>query len=244
MVVRHDNVDFAAGAAVFPGGKLDQGDSDPALYGRIRDTNGLDDQQVALRIGAIREIFEECGLLLAYARGSSTFIDSARLDTLLETYRSPLEAGDLTMGEFAVKEDLEFSCDDFVYFAHWITPAVRSKRFDTHFFLAVTPENQVAAHDGREAVDSVWLTPAQAMADYEAGRRTIIFPTRLNIGKLGRSSNTAEALAAARAAKVVTVLPEVAETPNGRVVRIPKEADYGIHEADFEKLKNENRIKG
>lgn len=244
MVVRNDEVDFAAGAAVFPGGKLDPGDRDPALKGRVRATDGLDDLQVALRVGAIREIFEECGLLLAYPRGSDAFVNGARLKALLAAYRAPLEAGDLTMGAFAVKEDLEFSCSDLIDFAHWITPAVRKKRFDTYFFVAVAPEDQVAVHDGREAVDSVWITPGQALIDYEAGRRTIIFPTRLNLGKLGRSSTAADALATARASTVVTVLPQVVETPNGRVVRIPKEADYGVHEVDFDKLANENRIKG
>jgi 8-oxo-dGTP pyrophosphatase MutT (NUDIX family) len=244
MVVRHDEVDFAAGAAVFPGGKLDAGDRDPALKDRVRTADGLDELQVALRIGAIREIFEECGMLMAYPRGSDQFVDAARLGNLLDAYRTPLEAGDLTMGEFAVKEDLEFSCDDLVNFAHWITPAVRKKRFDTYFFVAATPENQIAVHDGREAVDSVWITPGQALDDYKAGLRTIIFPTRLNLRKLGRSSTTAEALAAARASRIVTVLPEVANTPNGRVIRIPKEADYGVHEVDFDTIANENRMKG
>ncbi len=244
MVVRHDEVDFAAGAAVFPGGKLDPGDSDPVLKDRIRASNGLNDMQVALRIGAIREIFEESALLLAYPRGSDQFVGAGRLDHLLATYRAALERSELTMGEFAVKEDLEFSCDDLVHFAHWITPAARPKRFDTHFFLAATPEGQIAAHDGREAVDSMWVTPQGALADYEAGRRTIIFPTRLNLEKLGRSATGGEALAAARASTVVTVLPQVSNTSNGRVVRIPKEAGYLGHEFDFEKLANENKIKG
>lgn len=244
MVVRHDEVDFAAGAAVFPGGKLDPGDSDPVLKDRIRASGGLDDMQIALRIGAIREIFEESALLLAYPQGSDQFVGAKRLVHLLETYRAPLEHSELTMGEFAVEENLEFSCDDLVYFAHWITPAVRSKRFDTHFFLAATPEDQIAAHDGREAVDSMWITPAGALEDYEAGRRTIIFPTRLNLEKLGRSATGGEAIAAARASTVVTVLPQVSNTPNGRVVRIPKEAGYLGHEFDFETLANENKMKG
>lgn len=244
MVVRHEEVDFAAGAAVFPGGKLDSGDSDPSLEGRIRGAGGLEKFEIALRIGAIREVFEECALLLAYPKGSDRFVGPERTNDLLAAYRSSLERGDVTMGEFAAKEDLEFSCDDLVHFAHWITPPVRRKRFDTHFFIAHAPANQIAVHDGREAVDSLWITPGQALADYEAGQRTIIFPTRLNLEKLGRSTTGKDALETARKSTVVTVLPQVADTPNGRVVRIPKEAGYVGHEFDFEKISAENITRG
>lgn len=244
MVVRNEEVDFAAGAAVFPGGKLDSGDSDSALADRVRGVKDLETLEVALRVGAIREVFEECALLLAYPRGEDRYVSPERAVDLTAAYRTPLERGEVTMGEFAAKEDLEFSCDDLVHFAHWITPPVRRKRFDTHFFVARSPQNQIAVHDGREAVDSLWITPGRALADYEAGQRTIIFPTRLNLEKLGRSATGNEALLAARDSTVVTVLPKVADTPNGRVVCIPKEADYAGHEFDFEKISRENIIRG
>ena len=243
MVVRHDEVDFAAGAAVFPGGKLDPSDRDPALRPRLRGIENLDDLEIALRVGAIREIFEECGLLLAYPKGSDEFIGMERLDDLLNKYRVPLERGDLTMVEFVEQENLELGCGNLVHFAHWITPVGRPKRFDTHFYLVVAPANQVAAHDGREAVDSLWITPDQALAEHEAQNLTVIFPTRLNLEKLGRSRTSTEALDIARTTEVVTVLPHVAKTSEGRVIQIPKEAGYIGHEFDFESIANENRIK-
>jgi 8-oxo-dGTP pyrophosphatase MutT (NUDIX family) len=244
MVVRHDEIDFAAGAAVFPGGKLDPGDADPSLRPRLRNIDGLDDLQVSLRVGAIREIFEECGMLLAHPSGSDDFVDHDRVERLLETYRIPLEQNELTMAEFAAREDLDLACGNLVHFAHWITPTGRPKRFDTHFYVAIAPELQIAAHDGREAVDSIWITPSQALAEYEAGTRTVIFPTRLNLEKLGRDRHSADAMTTARDGTVVTVLPQVAKTPSGRVIQIPKEAGYIGHEFDFDLIANENKIKG
>ena len=90
--------------------------------------------------------------------------------------------------------------------------------------------------DGREGVDSLWIRPADAVAEAEAGRRTIIFPTLLNVKKLGRSASVAEALAAARRHPIVTVLPRVAHTDHGDVLRIPAEAGYDLSEAPLEGL--------
>jgi hypothetical protein len=110
------------------------------------------------------------------------------------------------------------------------------KRFDTWFFLVAAPADQVAVHDGREGVDSLWIRPADAVAEAESGRRTIIFPTLLNVKKLGRSASVAEALSAARREPIVTVLPHVARTDHGEVLRIPSEAGYDVSEAPLEGL--------
>lgn len=114
-----------------------------------------------------------------------------------------------------------------VHFAHWITPASRSKRFDTQFFLAAAPPDQLAVHDGLESEDSLWIRPAQAIAEANAGQRRLVFATRKNLEKLGRSRTVAEALEAARAARVVTVLPDMVQTAEGWRLTIPAEADYG-----------------
>ena len=111
-------------------------------------------------------------------------------------------------------------------FARWITPAFLPKRFDTHFFLALAPSEQALAHDGREAVDSIWISPREALA--ERGRKfTVLFPTERNLWKLARHADAASALAAARAAPVVTVEPERIEVDGGPGLRIPAEAGYG-----------------
>jgi hypothetical protein len=106
------------------------------------------------------------------------------------------------------------------------------KRFDTHFFLARAPADQLALHDGQEAVDSLWTTPASAVAEAESGRRTIVFPTLLNLRKLGRSRRVDEALEAARADRIVTVLPKLLRDEAGQpILQIPEEAGYDITDA-------------
>jgi len=237
MVQRHHRIDFATGAMVFPGGKLEEGDFAPSLRERTRGCEGLGDAELALRAGAIRETFEEARVLLARRRGRSELLSGPEVLAIEARQRAALEAHEVRIDALAREEDLELACDSLVPFAHWITPEFMPKRFDTWFFLVAAPEDQVAVHDGREGVDSLWIRPADALAEAEAGRRTIIFPTLLNVQKLGRSASVAEALAAARREPVVTVLPRVFETATGSVLRIPAEAGYGLSEAPVEALR-------
>jgi 8-oxo-dGTP pyrophosphatase MutT (NUDIX family) len=227
MVERHHRIDFAEGALVFPGGKVDPADTDSLLHRRCCGTDGLEEDGVTLRVAAIRETFEECGVLLVRRHGSPSLVGADELLPLEVRYRESLQAGETTMAQFAEQEDLELACDLLVPFAHWITPEFMPKRFDTHFFVVSAPADQAAAHDGSESVDSVWTTPAEALEAALAGRRTIIFPTLLNLKKLGRSSRTDEALERARREPIVTVLPRPERGPEGSFVHIPAEAGYG-----------------
>jgi 8-oxo-dGTP pyrophosphatase MutT (NUDIX family) len=236
MVQRHHRIDFATGAMVFPGGRLEPGDFDPALRERSRGCETLSDVELALRAGAIRETFEEARVLLARRRGESSLLSGAEVLAVEARHRAAIEAHEVEIPQLLREEGLELACDGLVPFAHWITPEFMPKRFDTWFFLVVAPPDQVAVHDGREGVDSLWIRPADAVAEAEAGRRTIIFPTLLNVKKLGRSASVAEALAAARRDPIVTVLPRVAHTDHGDVLRIPAEAGYDLSEAPLEGL--------
>jgi 8-oxo-dGTP pyrophosphatase MutT (NUDIX family) len=227
MVERHREVDFVAGALVFPGGKVEASDMDPRLAPRCPGSYGLDPAGLTLRVAAIRETFEECGVLLAREPGASELLAAGRLLAIEERHRAALAAGSIGLAEIAVEEDLELATEALVPFAHWITPEAMPKRFDTHFFLAAAPAHQLAAHDGGESVDSVWTTPAAALEAGRERRRSIIFPTLLNLRKLGRSASVAEALAAARRARIVTVLPRLEAGPDGPRVHIPPEAGYG-----------------
>ena len=104
------------------------------------------------------------------------------------------------------------------------------KRFDTHFYLAVAPDDHLAVHDGYESVDSVWISPDQAMADAKEGRRTVIFPTLLNIQKLGQSQTISQALDRAHNDTIVAVLPWTEKRQDGDYVCIPAEAGYAVSE--------------
>ncbi|MGD8833121.1 MAG: MBL fold metallo-hydrolase, partial [Pseudomonadales bacterium] len=155
MVVRHHQIDFASGALVFPGGKADPADFDPDLDPHL-DGALTDPDMRAIQVASIREAFEECGVLLARPEGSQALIGAERLATL-EAYRDRLHKGELTILEFLRTESLRLACDELVHFAHWITPPMVPKRFDTHFFLAAAPADHLAVHDGHESVDSVWI---------------------------------------------------------------------------------------
>jgi 8-oxo-dGTP pyrophosphatase MutT (NUDIX family) len=226
MIVRHTDTTAFSGAAVFPGGKVDPGDRDPALHGHCDGADGLDAEALALRIAAIREAFEECGVLLARAAGETGFVAGERLAAIEAGWRRRLAADETDMAALVEAERLRLTVDALAHFAHWITPKTQPRIFDTHFFLAATPAGQRPHHDGREGTDSAWLAPLRAVEDADAGRRTVVFPTRMNLLKLARSAEVAEALARARADRVVTVQPEGSPHPEGRVLRIPEAAGY------------------
>ncbi len=190
MVVRHHQIDFASGALVFPGGRMEPADAEIVA--------ALADPLAPFKVAAIREAFEECGVLLARAEGEDGFVPAARAAALDRA---------APFADLMARERLAPALDALVPFAHWITPDFVPKRFDTHFFLALAPADQALVHDGREAVDSVWISPQQALAEH--GRRfKLLFPTHRNLWKLAAHADAASALAAARVTPVVTVQPE------------------------------------
>lgn len=228
MVKRNHAIDFVPGAMVFPGGKVDPGDSDPGLAARFRGDAALTDADRAFRVAAIRESFEECGILLARARGETELVDEARTRRIEAAHRDALCNADTTFAAIAEAEDLELAGDLPVHFAHWITPDVMPKRFDTHFFLVESPAGQTAVHDGGEAVDSVWITPQAAIAEEASDRLNIIFPTLMQLKKLAPHKSVADAVAATTAVPVVTVLPQIEQVDGEPMLHIPEEAGYGL----------------
>lgn len=138
--------------------------------------------------------------------------------------------------EFLKAESLGLAIDRLTLFAHWITPEMMPKRFDTRFYLAEAPEDHLGVHDGQESVDSLWITPRQALSENEAGEKTILFPTRMDIEKLGRSSSLSEAIDTARNSDIITVQPWVENRDSGPCLCIPEAADYGLTAAPLEKI--------
>jgi 8-oxo-dGTP pyrophosphatase MutT (NUDIX family) len=227
MVVRHHQIDFASGALVFPGGSVDADDHVLARdLSSYSGGEGLDDLGKAFRVAAIRETFEECGILLARAKGSSALIIAARADAIADAHRIALNKGERTFSDIIAKEGIVLALDLLVPFAHWITPLGMPKRFDTHFYLAVAPADQLGAHDGHESVDSVWVNPNEAVAGAKTGKFKLVFATERNLIKLGKQNTAAASLAAARKDGVVTVCPEVIRGETSRQLKIPAEAGY------------------
>ena len=222
MVKRHHQIDFVAGALVFPGGKVHGGDREAALGNHMDGGQDWTPEMRALGAAAIREAFEESGILFA-READGAFVSTARLAEL-DAWRERLEKGAATLLEMAEQEQLRLACDHLVRFAHWVTPEHMPKRFDTHFFLAAAPEGHAGAHDGRESVDSVWITPEAAIADRK--KWNVIFPTKLNLMKLAGARTVAEAMERAHQAAPLTVMPWVEQTPEGPRLRIREDAGY------------------
>lgn len=229
MIVRHQHSDVHAGALVFPGGRVEDEDhelaADAAMFPPLA---GVDAGAAALRVAAVRETFEECGVLLARARGDDALVSAARLGEIVRDHGSAMARGETTFGAMLNSEKLVIASEAMAYFANWITPERSAKRFDTHFFLAAAPSDQVALHDGHEAVDSVWIAPAQAIERARAGTYQLRFPTQMNLQKLGRHAVPAAAMDAARSSRVMTVMSKHEKTSDGRrMLRLPLEAGYG-----------------
>jgi 8-oxo-dGTP pyrophosphatase MutT (NUDIX family) len=220
MTARHEASGFAAGALVFPGGKVEA--EDLALRSACAGCDGLDDTALGFRIAAIRETFEESGILLARAAGAPTLLTAGELAALQQ--RHP----DTGFAALVAAAGLQLATDTLVPFAHWITPVDRPKRFDTHFFVAPAPIDQVAVHDGHEAVEVVWAMPAETVEAGDRERVKLVFATRMNLVKLAASRTVTEALAAAARDEVITVCPEIVKTPEGPAIRIPEAAGYGL----------------
>ncbi|MEL6860212.1 MAG: NUDIX hydrolase [Pseudomonadota bacterium] len=228
MVKRHYEIDFASGALVFPGGKAHEEDADPA-WADWSDGDFTGEDQAA-RVSAIREAYEESGILLArpaHKRGAGAALVGHDVATALAPWRGAVDRREASFLELMKTHDLVLALDALVHFGHWITPTMMPKRFDTHFYLAATPPGQVAEQDGRETTEAVWLGPQHALDLEAADEATIIFPTRMNLGKLAETETTDAALTRFAAEPVITVLPEVGKDAAGNpCLHIPKEAGY------------------
>jgi 8-oxo-dGTP pyrophosphatase MutT (NUDIX family) len=225
MVKRHHEMDFGGGALVFPGGKTARDDYDPALVALADGAADWSPEFRAVAAAAIREAFEEAGVLLARDATSGEIIGTERL-AALDLFREELEQGRIGLLDFLRRENLRLACDQLVPFAHWITPRDMPKRFDTHFFLARAPSGHQGQHCGRESIDSLWIRPGDALAGPALWK--LMFPTRMNLMKLSHTRSVADALAAARTAPPKPVEPWIEESPDGKFVRIRDDAGYDI----------------
>jgi 8-oxo-dGTP pyrophosphatase MutT (NUDIX family) len=227
MMVRHYEIDFNSGALVFPGGSVDKGDKEiiasPQLYSG---GEGLDEATLSFRIAAIRETFEESGILLARPKGSKALVDAKRAGEIEAAHRASLCEGKTSFLQVLADNGLLLALDELVPYAHWITPEGMPKRFDTWFFLAAAPPEQLGAHDGKESTDSIWVSPREALAGGESGRFKLPFPTTRNLIRLGKQDGVKAALDDSRGKPIVSVMPVMTKVNGGRQLRIPLEAGY------------------
>ncbi|HTO09608.1 MAG TPA: NUDIX hydrolase [Myxococcota bacterium] len=233
LLERHSRSEFLPDAYVFPGGRVDE--EDHALAERVA---GVTPAQAAAAlptvspelalgffVAAIRETFEEAGVLLARRRGAAELLDRPSAAALAR-HRLAVQAGDASFRALVQAEDLVLAADLLAVHAHWITPEDSPRRFDTIFFAAETPPGQEALHDGVELTDHVWLRPAQGLSEFRAGKRHMILPTWANLETLLGHARAHDALAASRLRSLVPILPVVREREGKRRVVIPADAGY------------------
>jgi 8-oxo-dGTP pyrophosphatase MutT (NUDIX family) len=232
MVKRHHQIDFASGALVFPGGKSHVGDHDQNWAGHAVGWEAYDAEQRILRIAAIREVFEEAGILLARRRDGQPMSGEA---CPMEV-RKAVDEGRTRFIDVVSSLDAYLDLDALTVFARWITPPLTPKRFDTWFYAVTAPAEQLAACDGRETVDAEWIAPAEALRLAAAGERKVIFPTRMNLKLLAEASSGSDAVARANGRKLVTVQPQILQRDGGRVLALPPDAGYGAVEEPLENV--------
>ena len=200
MLRRHARQAFAGDMWVYPGGAVDRADADEAApY-----CDGLDDVVASRRLGvdsgglaywvaAVRECFEEAGVLFAALPDDPAAVER------LASRRDALNRHEVSFGDLVVAEGLRLQVDRLHPVAHWITPMGPPRRFDTRFFLAAFPEGQVAAHDDGEAVHHEWVRPDEAVAAWQADRMAMMSPTARMLMCLLPFRSAAEVVAAAAA---------------------------------------------
>lgn len=218
---------FAPDAFVFPGGTLEPQDASPQMFAR---TIGLETERLAaefratvpvalasseaaigeaaaraLLVAAIRELFEEAGVLLARGPAESPLSNVDWEDVAAQ--RIALRQGKLTFADFLQSRGWFADARALTLFSHWITPASEPRRYNTHFFFAVAPPNQAAAADADETHDGIWIAPARALELQRAGELHLVYPTIKHLERLRAFDSVNEALRYARSKPVLTIMP-------------------------------------
>jgi len=251
MVRRHEGTAFMGGAHVFPGGRVDPADRDAALvdeswcdgiaFAKEQLAGMPPVEAVSYHVAAARELFEEAGVLLA-RDASGEFVSLAGADDhrRFKEYRGEVHRGALTLRDVIQHEGLRLALDALVHFAHWVTPPVDTRRFDTRFFVTRVPPHQTPAHDDTETTHSTWVTATDAIANATAKEIVLPPPTWTTIREIERFASVADTLDWARRRRVVRREPKLLERNGQRMLVMPGDA---LHpEASSEPPMSETRF--
>jgi 8-oxo-dGTP pyrophosphatase MutT (NUDIX family) len=234
LLRRVSTMAFAAGMHVFPGGGVDPADADssrddwvgpaPEVWGSLLGADaGL---ARALVCAAVRETFEECGVLLAGPDGTSVVdADSAR-DPSWEADRQGLIDRRFSLSDLLARRGLRLRADLLRPWAHWVTPEVEPKRYDTRFFVAAMPPEQATRHVGGEADRTLWARPQDAIDQHEAGGLAMLPPTVFTLAELTDHNSVDSVLAAANERDIRPVLPRVVVTGEQAELLLPGDSGY------------------
>jgi len=236
MLKRNLNSDFVGGAYVFPGGGVDPSDAGASAQ---RLSFGISDEQASTRLGisdgglayyvaCLRELFEEAGLLLACDEdGNAVALDEPELRSRLIEYRRQINDRSLGFVEMMERENLRLDMRGLEYIAHWVTPVGPPRRYDTRFFVALAPTNQVATHDAGETVADQWVRPVDALAAHERGELEMIFPTIKNLQNIAHFNTASDVMSYATSlTEIPCVLPKIFNSAEGIQILLPGDPGF------------------
>jgi 8-oxo-dGTP pyrophosphatase MutT (NUDIX family) len=231
LLKRIKSAGFVPGAWVFPGGRVDADDATAELLARMDGlspsdaarrlslTGDADPPALAYYVAALREAFEETGILVG-ATEAGAAPRTAAADARVQELRLRLMRDEGALPSVLDELGCRMAGGAVEYIAHWITPVPEPRRFDTRFFAAVVPPGTEALPDPRESSDAGWFTPNRAIEENLAGRLPMVFPTIHTLRALAVFSSAEEALAAHRARDIPLILPRIVRTPTGVGIRV------------------------
>lgn len=221
MLKRYQGDDILSGAMMFPGGKLEAHDEIDDWTELAIGWDAIPKIERGLRIAAIREAFEETGIMLG--QDVKNNVSEAELLGV----RKAIEAGDLSFHDYVREQNVTLDLQALTLFSRWQTPPTLGRRFDTHFYLAAAPKGQTAVADGREAVKTEWVTPQNALNLAANRQRKMLFPTRMNLKMLGESNGFHTAVDQAKAREIHKVEPKVEQRGDERYLILDPKFGYG-----------------
>ena len=228
MVRRHEGVGSFRGAHVFPGGRVDDEDyADPAWADGVdrarRQLSILpEDEALAFFVAAARELFEEAGVLLARDRtGQYVSLAQPPDHERFTQHRHDIHARRSSFVEIVQLEGLRLALDALTLSAHWVTPPVEGKRFDTRFFVARLPPGQTPAHDEKETTESSWMTAADAIRAGDERQIQLPPPTWMTLREIEAFKSVEQIVAAARTRTVVRREPRLVQEDGMRALVMP-----------------------
>jgi 8-oxo-dGTP pyrophosphatase MutT (NUDIX family) len=229
MVRRHEDTAFMGGAHVFPGGRVDARDHDGAdtwCDGTAHAAAQLNDlpvsDSIAYHVAAARELFEEAGVLLARdATGAFVSLAGDEVHERFRRYRADVHSGRAPLRAIVEHEGLRLALDALVLFAHWVTPPIDTRQFDTRFFMTRVPPDQTPAHDDTETTHSSWMTPTAAIAQSVSRDIELPPPTWTTLRELEGFASVEGALAWARGRRIVRRQPALLERDGVRMLLLP-----------------------
>jgi len=235
LLQRHPKSRFSPGAFAFPGGRLEAADAAPGIEARCRGLGRGEaakqlpdvkppERAIGFWVTALRELFEEAGMLLAYGPDARPLSAASLEDLRVERTRSREDSA--AFGRLLTERHLALATDHVGYWAHWITPEERPIRYDTRFFVAAAWVDQIAEPDGLEMVAARWIRPVDALAGHAASELVLPLPTQRILASLAEHGDVGAILRAAGDRDIRSIRPRIIRDASGERILLPDDPDW------------------